>query len=108
MLIARICDKGVLPPLMTYNLQMMRLKLREEDPNINIVLRSGIIMGDDKGKQPEDSVWVRKAPAKEAEFDLEHTHETFMEAKKSFTRPPLEEARIGLSRRWTLLCSQLS
>ena len=42
-------------------------------------------MGDDKGKQPEDSTWVRKASMKEENFDLEHTWETFMEAKKSFT-----------------------
>jgi len=42
-------------------------------------------MGDDKGKQLEDSTWVCKAPVKEAEFDLECTQETFMEAKKSFT-----------------------
>eukprot|EP00253_Pinus_taeda_P007237 PITA_07237 len=40
---------------------------------------------DDKGKKPEDSTWVHKALAKEAEFDLECTQETFMEAKKSFT-----------------------
>ena len=42
-------------------------------------------MGDDKGKQPEYSTWVRKALTKEEEFYLEHTQETFMEAKKSFT-----------------------
>lgn len=41
-------------------------------------------MGVKKGKQPEDSTWVHKAPVKEAEFDLECTQETFMEAKKSF------------------------
>ena len=41
--------------------------------------------GDDKGKQPEKSAWVRKASTKEPEFDLEHAKETFMEAKKSFT-----------------------
>lgn len=51
---------------------------------MNIVLRSGISMGDDKGKQPKDSAWVRKAPVKEAEFDLERACQTFMEAKKSF------------------------
>ena len=51
----------------------MRSELREEDLNVNIVLQSGIMMGDDKGKQPKDSTWVRKAPAKEAEFDLERT-----------------------------------
>ena len=64
---------------------MMRSKLREEDPNVNIVLRSGIAMDDDKAKQPEDIAWVHKAPMKEAEFDLEHARETFMEENKSFT-----------------------
>jgi len=41
-------------------------------------------MGDDKGKQPKDNTWVHKALTKEVEFDLEHTQETLMEAKKSF------------------------
>jgi len=41
-------------------------------------------MGEDKGKQPEGSAWVCKAPMKEVEFDLERARETFMEAKKSF------------------------
>ena len=38
MLIARICNKGALPPQPTQNLQMMRYEPREEDPNVNIVL----------------------------------------------------------------------
>lgn len=63
---------------------MMRSELREEDLNVNIVLRSGIVIEDDKGKQPEDNTWVHKALVKEAEFNLEHTHEEFMEDKKSF------------------------
>ena len=83
-LIARICDKGELPPPLTQNLQMMRSEPRKEDLNVNIVLWTGIEMGDDKGKQPKDNTWVHKAPTKEVEFDLEHTRETFMEAKKSF------------------------
>ena len=41
--------------------------------------------GDDKWKKLADSTWVRKALAKEIEFDLERTHENFMEVKKSFT-----------------------
>lgn len=56
----------------------------EEDWNVNIVIWSEISMGDDKGKQPKDNAWVCKSLAKEAEFDLEHVRETFMEAKKSF------------------------
>ena len=51
------------------------------------MLRSGITIGDDPGKQLEDSRWVRKAQTKDVKFDLKHTHEAFMEAKKSFTRP---------------------
>ena len=85
-LIARIRDKGVLPPPPTQNLQMMRSKPRdEEDPNVNVVLRSGITTRDDKGKEPKDNTWFHKALVKEAEFDLECALETFMEAKKSFT-----------------------
>ena len=53
--------------------------------NVNIMLGSGIKMGDEKGKQPEESSWVHKAPTKELEFDLECTKETFMESKKSLT-----------------------
>lgn len=49
-LIARLNEKGVLQPPLTQNLQMMRSELREEDPNVNIVLRSGITTGNDKGK----------------------------------------------------------
>lgn len=78
-------EKAVIQPPPTQNLQMMRTDSREEDPNVNMMLRSGMTMGNDKGKQPEESVWVRKAPTKEHEFDLECAKETFMEAKKSFT-----------------------
>lgn len=83
-MIARIRDKGALPPPLTQNLQMMTFESRKENLNVNIVLQSGIAMGDDKGKHPEDSTWVFKAPRKEDDFDLEHAWETFMEDKKSF------------------------
>ena len=62
----------------------MRFEPCEEDLNVKIVLRSGITIGDDKGKQLEESAWVHKTPTKEPRFDLECTKETFMEAKKSF------------------------
>lgn len=51
---------------------------------MNIVLRIGITTGDDKGKQLEEDRWVYNALEKEVSFDLEHTKENFMEAKKSF------------------------
>ena len=68
----------------------------KEDPNVNIVLRSGITIGDDKDKQPEESTWVHKAPTKELEFDLECAKETFMEAKKSFTEASTSSSKDQL------------
>jgi len=49
-LIARLHEKGVFQPPLTQNLEMMRSEPREENPNVNIVLRRGITTGDDKGK----------------------------------------------------------
>lgn len=60
---------------------------------MNIVIRSGIAMGDDKGKQPEDSAWVHKALMKEVDFDLEHVREMFKEAKKSFAEASTSGSR---------------
>jgi len=65
---------------------MMKVEPREEDPNVNMVLRSGATTGEDKGKQPEKDTCIRKAPIKQPEFDLERVKETFMEAKKSFAK----------------------
>jgi len=63
---------------------MMGSEPCKEDPNVNIVLRSENAIGDDNGKQPKESTWVRKSLTKEAKFDLKCAHKTFMEAKKSF------------------------
>ena len=84
MLIAQMHEKWVLQPPLNRNIQMMRSKPCEEYPNVKMILRSGVTTEEDKGKQPEEDTWVCKAPKKEPEFDLEHTKETFMEAKKSF------------------------
>lgn len=64
---------------------MMRSETREEDPNVNMILRSGVTTWEDKENQHEEDTWVRKDPVKEPEFDLGCAKETFMEAKKSFT-----------------------
>jgi len=50
---------------------MMRHEAYEEDHNVNIVLLSRIMTGDDKGKLLEKSGWVCKAQEKEVGFDLE-------------------------------------
>ena len=84
-LMAKMQEKKVQPQNPSQNLQMMKVKPHEEDPNVNIVLRSEITTSDDKGKQPEEGGWVCKAPKKETSFNLEHAKETFMEAKKIFT-----------------------
>lgn len=62
----------------------MRDESREEDPNVNIVLRSGMEIGEDKGKWYEEGEWGHKALEKEVGFDLECAKETFMESNKSF------------------------
>lgn len=53
-LIAQMHEKGVLQPTPMQNIQMMRFEPREEDPNVNMILRSGATMGEDKGKQPKE------------------------------------------------------
>lgn len=63
---------------------MIRAEPREEDQSINIVLRSGMMIGVDKRKQPEEDRWVHKSPEKETAFDLNCAKETFMEAMKRF------------------------
>jgi len=63
-LLAGFRDKGTLQPPPTQNLQMMRSKPAEEDPNVNVMLRSGITTRDDKDKQPKESARVHKAPTK--------------------------------------------
>ena len=49
-LITNMCEKGVFQPPPTQNIQMMRYELCEEDPNVNMILRSGVTIGEDKGK----------------------------------------------------------
>lgn len=82
--LAKICENGAQPPQLTQNLQMMRVEPCEEGPKVNIMLRSGTMTEEDKGKQPAESKRVHKTIEKENGFDLEHIKETFMEAKKSF------------------------
>ena len=49
-LITKMREKGILRPPLTKNIQMMRSEPREEDPNVNMMLRSGATTGEDKGK----------------------------------------------------------
>lgn len=64
----------------------MKDKPCEEDQSVNIVLRSEMTTDTDKDKQLEEDGWVCKYPKKEAEFYLNHTKETFMEAKNSIAK----------------------
>ena len=50
LLIVKMREKVVLQPPPTQNLQMMRSEPREEDPNVNMMLRSSMTTGEDKGK----------------------------------------------------------
>lgn len=47
---------------------MMRVEPHKEDPNVNIVLQSGITTDEDKGKQPEESEWYAKLQKRRLDF----------------------------------------
>lgn len=68
----------------TQNVQMMKSEPHKEYLNMNMMLRSGASIGEDKGKQREEDAWVHRAPTKKQEVYLERTKQTFMEAKESF------------------------
>ena len=59
-LIAQIREKRVVQQMTTQNVQNMRAEPCEEDPNINMVLKSGTTTGEDKRKVTKDDVGVRK------------------------------------------------
>lgn len=63
---------------------MMRAEPHKEERNIYIVTRSGIAIGEDKGKKLETEGWVHNAVEKGVGFNLSQAKETFMEAKNSF------------------------
>jgi len=69
-LIAQIREKRVEQHMAMQNIRMMRSKPREEDPNVNMMLRSGAATREDKWKLTKDSARVCK--------------ETYLEARKSF------------------------
>lgn len=69
-LIAQICEKRPVPPTMTQNVQMMRFEPRDEDTNVNTVLRSGTTTGEEKGNLTKDDAGVGR--------------ETYLEARESF------------------------
>ena len=50
MLITQMREKGVFQPPSTKNIKMMRSSLCEEDPNVNMMVRSDVTMWEDKGK----------------------------------------------------------
>jgi len=64
-----------------------------------MMLRNDTATGEDTGKQPDESTWVCKAPAKELEFELECVKETFMEVKKSFTEASTSSCKDQLESR---------
>ena len=59
-LLAKIHEKGAQPQQPTQNLQMMSVEPPEEDPKVNIVLRSGATTSEDKGRNPKEGEWVHK------------------------------------------------
>ena len=85
MLIPQMCEKGVLQPNPTQNVQRMRLEPREEDPSINMVLRSNATTGGYVRKQLGDNGKGCDAPTRELDLEIEQVRGTSKEAQKSFT-----------------------
>jgi len=56
----------------------MRSEPREEDPNMNMMLRSGTTIGEDKGKQTEGDTWVHKAPKKQPKLLVMHKGDSYV------------------------------
>lgn len=62
MLIAQMWEKWVISANPTQNIQMMKAEPFMEDPNVNMMLKSGTATGEDKGKKLEEDTWVCKPP----------------------------------------------
>lgn len=77
---------------------MMRSEPRKDEPSVNIVTWSGIATGEDKGKKPEESIWVRKAADKDVGFNLNKAKETFMEEKRSFADTGASTSKVQSTR----------
>jgi len=60
---------------------MMTVEPREDEPRINIITRSGAVMGDDKGKKKVEETWVRKTAEKAPGFSIQKKIEMFMGVK---------------------------
>ena len=69
---------------MKENIQMVIYEPHEDNPSVNIEMRSGIATSKDnvEGKQLILDTWARKAGMKNVGFDLQREKETFMEARK--------------------------
>jgi len=82
---------------------MMRAEPYEEDPNVN-VLQSGMMIGEDKGKQLEEIEWVRKTLEKEVNFDLERLDKPSWKQRKAALKLLLQEFKISSLEKWTNPC----
>jgi len=73
----------------------MRDETCEEDLNVNIVLHSGMMTDEDKGRRPEEREWVHKAPKKEVGFDLECAKKPSWKQIKSSMKLLPQEVKIS-------------
>lgn len=68
------------------NIHMMRCKPREENPSVNIAMRSGIATGEGKVEGKSDTC-IHRADEKNNGFDLQREKGTFMEEIIFFMDP---------------------
>lgn len=83
-LIAQIHEKGVLQSPPTQNIQMMRAEPREEDPSINMVLRSGTTIGGNPQEERAEGGKRRDTATKKHDFEPEQGKKMSREAQRSF------------------------
>jgi len=92
-LIAQMHEKGVLQPTPTQNVQMTRSEPREEDPSVNMVLRSSATTGGDARKKSGKDEKGHSALTKEPEQVkgmIREASESFMTVSTLGDRDPNE------------------
>jgi len=72
---------------------MMKSELCEEDPSVNMVLRSDATIGGDVRKQPRDEGKGHDDPTREPNLEIEQVKGMSNEAQKSFTEVSTPSSR---------------
>lgn len=78
-LIGQLSEKWVLQPPPIPNIQMMRVEPREEDPSINMVLRSGTTEGNEGRDRCDTPMKEQRAESKQGTMGPREAQQSFAE-----------------------------